>query len=294
MRMRGALLLSIMLAFLAAFAACKGGGDEAGGAGQQITRERDGVRLKLSLDKAKYGPEDPVRVKLTIENTNDTPVTYQGKTPNAPGLTISVFSDLAGDQPLGQRTPEDISGTLAGGAKLQREVEWDKQVQMSLTPVTAPPGQYTITAKFLMARAGFADLIELSGAVTFEVEGTPYVQPVIDALRAMVADERVKAWAQGRDDTIICAYPPRGLFYNGSFSTGAAAETFDFLYKSQTENGLPICGIATDGDAWRFVLFSAKGDEPKRLTVHVKLDEPVVLSVQEGGPTPAPEPTPTP
>jgi len=283
-----------MLAFVLAFAACKGGGDGEGATGQQVTRERDGVRLKLSVDRAKYGPADPVRVRLTIENTNDTPVTYQGKTPSAAGLTLSVFTELGGAQPLGERTEEDMSGTLAGGAKLERQVEWDKQVQMSLTPVTAPPGQYTITAKFLMSRAGFADLIDLSGAVTFEIEGTPYVQPAIDALRAMIADGRVKAWAEGRGDTLVCAYPPRGLFYNGSFSTGAAAETFDFLYKSQTENGLPICGIATDGDAWRFVLFSAQGDEPKRLTVHVKLDEPVVLSVEEGGPTPAPEPTATP
>jgi hypothetical protein len=126
--------------------------------------------------------------------------------------------------------------------------------------------------------------------VTIDIEGTGYIQPPLDALRAMIAADEVKSWGEARGDFMVCAYPAHKYFYNGSFSAGTGAETFDFLYKQQLENGGPICGIATDGDAWRFVLFSANGDEPHRLTVHVALDEPVVLSVEEGGPTPAPAP----
>ena len=288
------LLAALTLALATAFVAC--GGDDDGDAGDasatRVVRERDGVRMTLSVDKEKYGPAEPVRVSLTIENTGDAPVEYSGTTPNAPGLTLLVASDLANPQPVVEPGPEDLSGTLGGGAKIERQAEWDKLIDMSLTPVTAPPGKYSIGAGFLMQRAGFADLVELGAAVSFEVEGTAYIQPPLEAVRAMIAADEVKAWAQGRGDVIICAYPPHGYFYNGSFSTGQGAETFDFLYDQQLANGDPICGIGTDGNAWRLVLLGAKGEEPHRLTVHVALGEPVVLDVQEGGPSPVPTATP--
>ncbi len=286
-------LLALMLALAAAFVACgDDDGDPGNGSATRVVRERDGVRMTLSVDKEKYGPDDPVRVSLTIENTSDTAVEYSGNTPNAPGLTLVVVTDLANPQAVVAPAPEDISGTLDGGSKIERQAEWDKLIDMALTPVTAPPGKYSIGAGFLMRRAGFADLVELGAAVSFEVEGTAYVQPPLEAVRAMLASDEVKAWAQGRGDVIICAYPPHRYFYNGSFSTGQGAETFDFLYDQQLETGDPVCGIATDGNAWRLVLFGPKGGEPDRLTIHVALGEPVVLDVREGGPTPAPTATP--
>ncbi len=258
----------------------------------EVTRERDGVTMKLTVDKEKYGPGDPVKVNLTISNTTDRPVDYRGKTPDQRGFVMDIGSDLVGDQPATDATPEDMSGTLKPGAKLERQTEWDQKLAVEETPVVAPPGRYSVTAKLLIWKPGFAEAGELAGAVTFEIEGTPYVQPPLDALRAVLKDQQVKAWASGRGDTVICAYPTRHYFYNGSLSTAAAAETFDFLYTSQTDNGQPICGIATDGDAWRFVLFSPKGEEPHRLTVWVALDEPVVRRVAEGGPTPEPSAAP--
>lgn len=288
------LFVALMLAATALWAACNGNGGDGsdGGAATEVVRERDGVRMTLSLDKEKYGADDTVQVRLTIENTTESAVEYRGKAVNQPGLTVTVASDLANPQPLTEPGPEDISGTLAAGAKIERTAEWDKLIEMEVTPVTAPPGTYTVNAGFLMAREGFADLTELGAAVSFEVEGTPYIQPPVEVVRAMIASEELKAWAQGRGDNVICAYPPHGYFYNGTFVTGTAAETFDFLYKSQTESGLPICGFATEGDAWRLVLYSPKGEEPHRLTVYVALDRPEVLRVVEGGPTPVPAATP--
>ncbi len=293
-KFRSVLFLALTLALAAAFMACGGddGGDAGDGSTTRVVRERDGVRMTLSVDKEKYGPDDPVRASLTIENTNQTAVDYRGAAPNQPGLSLVVTSDLANPQPVAEATADDLSGTLAGGAKIERQAQWDKVIDMKLTPVTAPPGKYSIAATIFIARAGFADLIEVGAAVSFEVEGTAYIQPPLDAVLAMVKADEVKAWATGRGDTIICAYPPHGYFYNGSFSTGQGAETFDFLYDQQLANGDPICGIGTDGNAWRLVLFGAKGEEPHRLTVHVALGEPVVLDVQEGGPSPAPAATP--
>lgn len=294
MRRRGALVLALTLAFTTLVAAC--GGDDSedanGSAGPETVRDRDGVRMTLSVDRETYGAGDPVRVSLLIENTNDSAVQYRGTTPNEPGLTLNLVSDLANPQPVTEPEPDDTSGTLGGGAAIERSAEWDKTIEMATTPVTAPPGDYTINARFLMAREGFADLTELAAAVTFKVEGTPYIQPPLEVVRAMIASAEVKAWAQGRGENVICAYPPHNYFYNGFFETGQAAETFDFLYRSQTDNGLPICGFATEGDAWRLVLFSPKGEEPNRLTVYVALDRPEVLRVVEGGPTTEPTATP--
>lgn len=289
-------ILALTLAFAGILAAC-GGDDDDGGATDagsltEVVRERDGVRMTLSVDREKYGPDDSVQVSLKIENTTDSAVDYRGPSSAQPGLTLTLASDLASPQPLLEPGPEDISGSLAAGRSLGREAEWDKLIAMNLTPVTAPPGVYTLNAAFLMAREGFADLVELGAAVTFEVEGTPYIQPPLEVVRALVASDEVKAWARGRGDNVICAYPPHGYFYTGDFVTGAAAETFDFLYESQTNNGLPICGFATEGEAWRLVLFSPNGEEPHRLTVYVALGEPVVLRVKEGGPTAAPTATP--
>lgn len=270
------------------------GSDAGPGSSTEVVRERDGVKMTLSVDKKEYGPGETVKVTLEIKNANASAVDYRGRTPNEAGLTLEVGGDLASPQPLIEGTDDNLAGTIAAGATVKRQAEWDEILDLQLTPVTAPPGQYTVVATMLIARAGFADLVELGAAATFEVKGTGYVQPPLQALRAMIAAEEVKAWGEARSDFMVCAYPSHKYFYNGTFSAGIAEETFDFLYRQQVDNGDPICGIATDGDAWRFVLFSAKGDEPHRLTVHVALDEPIVLSVEEGGPTPAPTPATTP
>ncbi|HSP54525.1 MAG TPA: hypothetical protein VLS25_02965 [Dehalococcoidia bacterium] len=289
-------LAGIIFALGLIFGVWDPGGSSGGSSGQGpsnvVTRERDGVRLKLSVDREKYGPGDPVKVSLTIENTNQAGVDYRGKSAQEAGLTLDVVTELANPQPLAQPTAEDISGTLAGGKSIQRDGQWDKTIDLKLTPVTAPPGKYSVTATFLMARQGFADLTNLGGSVSFQVEGTAFVQPPRDAMLAALKSDQVKAWASGRGDTLVCAYPPRTMFLNGAFSTASAAESFDFIYKQQTDNGDPICGIATDGNAWRLVLFSPKGGEPHRLTVYVALDQPVVQRVEEGGPTATPAATP--
>lgn len=288
------LFLVLLSAIVALATACGGDGSDGSDpdSATEVVRERDGVRMTLSLDKEKYGPDATVQVGLTIENTTQGAVEYRGETPYQPGLTLTLASNLASPQPLTEPGPEDISGTLAAGARIERTAEWDKLIKMTATPLTAPPGMYTVNAGFLMAREGFADLTDLGAAVSFEVEGTPYIQPPLEAVRALIASEEVKAWAQGRGDNVICAYPAHDYFYNGLFTTGQAAETFDFLYKSQLESGLPICGFSTEGDAWRLVLFSPAGGEPHRLTVYVALERPEVLRVVQGGPTSAPTATP--
>jgi hypothetical protein len=265
-----------------------GGSDGAGpgpGSSTEVLRERNGVKMTLSVDKEEYGPGEKVQVKLEIENTNDTDMPYRGRAPNDAGLKLEIASDLADPLPLAEGTEDDMAGTIEGGATIQRQAEWDEMLGLKLTPVTAPPGTYAIVATLLMFPEGFAEPIELGAAVNFEISGTGYVQPPIAAMRAMIAAEEVKAWAETRGDVIVCAYPSHKYFYSGLFSTGSADETFDFIYRQQVDAGDPICGIATEGDAWRFVLFSPKDGEPQRLTVHVALDEPVVLSVAEGGPT---------
>ena len=269
-----------------------GSGQPQQGPTNEVTRERDGVRLDLKVDKPVYGPGEAVKIRVTVTNTNSNPVEYRGRTPNERGFALDIGSELAGDQPAGQVTQDDLSGTIEAGGKLERQVEWDQRLRILDTPPQAPPGTYSVTATLRMSRAGFADLIELSGAVTFQIQGTPYIQPPLAALRAILTNTQVKEWAAGRGDNVVCAYAPRDHFFNGFFNTGSAAETFDELYKSQVDAGLPICGISTEGDLWRLVLFSPKGEEPHRLTVYVKLDSPEVVEVREGGPVPTPTPAP--
>ena len=228
-------------------------------------------------------------MKAEVENTNDAAVDYRADTPQEPGFALTVVSVLAGEQPLDDPSAEQMAGILAGGQKLSLDREWDLVLAIPLTGVTAPPGKYSINAKFLVAKAGFADLVEVAAAVTFEVEGTDYVLPPLDVVLTIVRNEEVKAWAAaGRGDNLVCASPARSLFYNSFFSTGKGAETFDVVYNAQLANQTPVCGLAIDGDAWRAVLYGPKGDEPKRLTVRVFLSSPDVISVEAGGPTPAP------
>jgi hypothetical protein len=252
-----------------------------------VLRERDGVKMRLSVDKEQYGPGESVNITLKIENTNSTPIEYGTNVPHEAGLKLEVVGELADPQPLIELAGDNLAGTIDPGATIERHAAWDETLDLQLTPVTAPPGQYTVTSTLLMLPpAGVTEPIELGAAVTFNIEGTPYVQPPLAAMRAMVTHPEVNDWGRAHGDFIVCAYPSHKYFYNGSFSAGTAAETFDFLYRQQVDKGDPICGIATDGDAWRFVIFSANGEEPNRLTVHVALDEPVVLSVVEGSPAP--------
>lgn len=266
---------------------------------REVTREMDGVRLKLSVDREKYEPNDSVKVKVVVENTNDRPVEYTMLNQGDPAVKLSIVSDLNGEEPLrGADEPEVtqpvvVVESLGAGKKIEREVSWDQRLNMYQTAVQAPPGRYTIRALFLLGEyAEGKEPASHTAAVTFEIEGSePVLAPDVAIQKAMAFPE-VKDWVTERDGSLVCAVGNRGLFYNVNIATGETFETFDFLYRAQVENGLPICSPVTEGDTWRVIFFGGEGEPPQRLSAFVDLNDGTPVRVEEGGPEPSVPPTP--
>jgi len=291
-----ALALGVGLLILA----CGDGGAPPPDDPRDASTERGGVRLTIASDRLTYGASDPVAVKATVENTNDTPVTYTVRGENAADIKLAVVSGINGEQLL--YGPEEPRGgsptarteTLEPGLTLTRELVWDHKVETFPTPVQAPPGQYIIKTEFLLGEETDDEKPEsMATSVVVEIEGSePIITPQA-AIRAAVPMPEVADWLKSRGNTLICALSGKSLFYNVDTTTGETFPTFQPLYEGQLADGLPVCSPLSEGDAWRVVL-SARGSEPQRISAFVDIHDGTPLRVEEGGPQPTPAPAPSP
>lgn len=270
-----------------------GGGDSPSGSPAQtsVTRERAGVRLTLSVDRAVYKPGQKVKAKAEAINVSGEEITYAAAV-GQPVFSLAVAGELIEPQILNAGSAPAAGDVLARGASVTVEGFWDQMLQIPNVPIQAPPAQYVITAQLLVAGLQGAT-IPVSAAVTFRVEGSQPVVPPQDALKAALAADDVKTWFKDRSPTPVCAYPSRGLFYIGNVQTGDVNESLEIVYKSNQSNGQPICSILTSKDGW-WLLFFGTEDEPPRIQAWVDLHSGEFIRMEEGGPTPVPAtPVPT-
>jgi hypothetical protein len=297
-RIAGLFVTLALFVMPAVLSACGGDGDGDGSEtpsvsvkiGAQTVREREGVRLTLTVDRQVYQPDEEVLVTAVVENIVRLPVTYSGAGLEEPVIELTVISELNGEETVGAGDAgmgEPLFRTLDPGDKISREATWDQQLATYQTPVAAPPGEYAVRARIRLGDpAAGEEVIKHSAAVTFTLEGSdPIVGPKAAIEGAMSMDE-VRMWAQERGGSLICATTGAGLFYNVNVFTGLAFETFDFVYDAQVLNGDPICSAVTEDDTWRIILSSAQGSEPKRISAFVDLHDGTALSMEEGGPLP--------
>lgn len=273
-----------------------GGGDGASPSGSpaqtSVTRERAGIRLSVSVDRAVYKPGQKVKVKAEATNVSGQPITYAAAF-GQPVFSLAVASELTQPQILNADSTAPAAGeVLAPGGVVKTEASWDQMLQIPNVPIQAPPAQYVITAQLLVAGLEGAT-IPVSAAVTFRVEGSQPVVSPQDALKAALAANEVKAWFKDRSPTPVCAYPGRGLFYIGNARSGEVNESLDIVYKANQSNGQPICSILTSKEGW-WLLFFGTEDEPPRIQAWVDLHSGQFIRMEEGGPTPVPAtPIPT-
>ena len=301
------LVAAVIAAAIALSRACDGGDDGGGplpsgvtptpGNATEVTREHQGIVLKLSIDEEEYEVGEEIAARAEVKNTRGDDITYQGP-PGEDGFRLQVISDLGGAQPLpaddGDGPPPQ--GTLESGDSLKTGGKWDQRIDFDADPVQAPEGTYSIRATFLAQLQGLADVVTIQAVVTFKLKGGGFILDPNSVLTAAVNNEELRAWMDGRAENVICAYSTRGLYYQGFTPTGPVAETSDFLYSSQIEEGLPICGIGTDGDAWRLNFYSRVGDPPHRVNLVMELDDAKLIRFEEvpepSGAAETPSPTP--
>lgn len=297
------LLVLVAAAFAAAVAtarALQDGGDDGGS--QTVTpedvRERDGLRLRVTVDREEYEVGGEVSARAEVTNQRADAVPYSG-VPGQPGFRVSAISaDLAGELPLdaegGDAPPSE--GSLAPGETLEITTAWDQQLDLG-DLVQAPEGRYSIQATFSYTLPGASERIDLQAVATFQLKGGEFIVDPRTTLETAIRNEEVKAWMQGRAENIACAYPPRGLFFQAFVTTETAAETFDFLYRALLDQGAPICGIVSEGENWRLIMFHRNGEEPRRMSAFIDIHSGEFIRFEEGGPepeqqTPAPSASP--
>lgn len=293
------LALALTLAGVALLAACNSGANPAetpaGSATPalpiltQVTREKGGVRITLSVDKEKYKPDEKVEVRAEAANISGGPLAYGSGAPGQPLFALAVTSELAGVTLLNPgATAPAAGGNFAAGGTVKAETEWDQELPIPQTPVAAPPGKYTATAELALAGAEAGADFSVSASVTFELEGGEPVALPQDAMKSVLSSDPVKAWFAGRNPTPVCAYPGRGLFYLGSAQSGQVNESLDVMYNANRANGYAICSILTSEEGWWLLFYSKDGPPPNRIMAWAGLHDGAFIRMEEGGPTPVP------
>lgn len=259
----------------------------------EVTVRQGDVHLTLSVDKAAYAEGEPVSVSASVENRGGTPAGYVVVGQDGRPIEFAVINGLSGQSIIKSEDAQETPGarTLEAGGMLTREQMWDRSLDMYQTPVDAPPGEYSISAKVLLATS--AGSAPLEAFVTFELEGGRAVVTPESAIAVAVRAPEVQSWFTERSPEsgfIVCAYGQRGLFYSAVVATGDVAETFDILYQDQLTAGLPICSVVTDGENWLVLFSGPSGPPPQRINALVDLHDGSLQGVELSARTPRPTP----
>jgi hypothetical protein len=255
---------------------------------RQVTRERDGVRLTLSVDRESYEAGDTVEIRLVVENHSDLAAEFAQ--PQSP-LTLELFSELAGAQPLtpAEGTPPPGETSLGPGQLLRVSYVWDQALDTRPTAVQAPPGRYDIRASFPFKRPQGAEEISLNAAVSFEVRGSRPIVSQLEAIRTAISTPEVKAWFEGRGEQLACVQGTAGFYYAANVERESVAPGLEAIYQAHLQGGLPLCGLSVEGDYWRVTFLHSAGPPPTRVTALVNLYDGSFAGLrEEGGASPAP------
>lgn len=269
------LVLALVASLTVAVAAGCGGGDSSA---IELTRERDGVRIKISANKVFYDPGDEVRVKAEVENLRSSSLVYGYVPASEPGLQITIDTAYSGVQILNS-TDDGIgeagAATLAAGAKLEAEAEWDQMLDIYTTPQQAPEGPYVVTARLLVDDpAGGAEPIEISAAVELNLSGGPFIIPPEEAIRIAVQNDEIKAWLAARQSqAVICGYQSADAYFVAQVATAQVDETGADVYNLAISNQRPVCSPVTVGDEWRVQFISSGMLEPTRVAVYMGVND---------------------
>ena len=260
--------LAIAAAVAVALAACGGGGEE-------IVRERVGVKMTLSADRDVYKVGDSVKLRVEVENISGGPLTYVIAGESKVAIELRVDSDLGGTQVLNlsdEQQNESELLVLEDGKKLRAEVDWDQLLALYQTPAQAPAGDYVVTARFLVADPARGDVAEVTAALTLTLEGGREILAVTDALLLAVQHPQIREWASARGARgSICLYQPTQKYYSVSLTEPLVADSISSLYGMSIQNGDPICSPVSIGEEWRVQFFSANGPPPNRVAVSMDL-----------------------
>lgn len=264
------IVLSLALAAsLVAAIACGGSG------GQEIVRERDGVRLTLSVNGETFDVGETIELSVEAENLRDGPLTYGFVPADQPALQLQVTSDLAGPQMI-NTSDEPYGGanlTLDPGDSIETESEWDQTLDVYITPVQAPEGEYTIEAGIVVDDPAGGQPVSIIAAATVTLRGGEAVLPVVEAVRTAIQHPDLVEWMSERGfANAVCLYQPTETFFSALVATGAVEEDIlPELYRVNLDNGRPVCSPVSTGDEWRVQFFASSGEEPHSVAVYMDI-----------------------
>jgi len=243
--------------------------------GEEVVRERDGVRMTLSVNDVSFRPGETVELSLEAENLRDAPLTYGFVPADEPPLQLSITSDLvgkqilnAGDDPLG-----DANLTLEAGEKIATAADWDQGLAIYVDPVQAPEGEYTVTARLMVDDpAGGTAPLELTAAVSVALRGGEQILPLAEAVKTAIQQPELREWMADRTATsAVCQYQTTGVFISALLANDLVQDALPQLYQIQLENGRPVCSPVSAGGEWRVQFFASGGPEPNTVAVYMDI-----------------------
>lgn len=267
---------AILLLVLVGAGACS----ERGNAAQIV---RGGILLRLSTDKAVYGPGEVVRVAVFLENLSSSPIDYTMMSIGEP--RVAVYLDqapFAGSQCLFEEgrerhfvLPADNSAVLDAGQTITREVVWDQQLYPSPDAIQAPSGEYTIEAAFARGTySGYAEPDLLTVTLSIEIQGSWTITTPESAQSAALALSEVKTWYDEHSGPALVKIEA-GQHY--LLNNGQWMKVTESRYKQALEYE-PEIGVGMAGQVWRVHLRTKLGFPPHHVYVTV---DPVTGEVLE-------------
>lgn len=268
-----------------AAAACGGGGEE-------IVREREGVRLTLTTNGDEFEVGETIELQVVAKNLRDAPLSYGFVDAEEPPLQLRVNSELGGDQLVNSAdAPQGAeTGTLEPGEELRISTDWDQTLAIYEVPLQAPEGEYTVTARLLVNdSANGGEPIEVVAAASVSLIGGETLYPPSDAILTAIRQPELRNWIEARNAvSVVCLYQTTGKYYSALLASDQAAtdqvnEIFAQLYSVQLENGKPVCSPVSVGAEWRVQFLSTSGPEPRRVAVYMDIHTGENARYEEGG-----------
>lgn len=238
------LLRPPLICFLLVLAAC---GDRVA-AGPAATAERDGVRLRMELDKAEIRPGELVWASLTIENTTDRSVSWVAGGCQVPGnIEATAKQDDAGmhwpgvlgtfkqwllkdgqvyvyfvdeitwnARALGGRAcpAANFVGTLPPKGTLRSRFAWDGQVRSGIAPARpAASGSIEVVGLFLVGDTNASTPLRAGAPLRVRGSDDGLMSAAV-AIDKAYEDGRLARWLESRPtpSTFATPLPPSATF----------------------------------------------------------------------------------
>ena len=126
----------------------------------ETSASKDGVHLRLSVEKLEYRRNERVRIKASAENLSRTPVVcWIGSLMQSP-IYLFVDSRRFGTHPIEVKSPDESRNmppaegyvTIEPGQNVIREILWDQAVSTRTGTLHLPAGEYSVEAVLHIGR----------------------------------------------------------------------------------------------------------------------------------------------